>query len=64
MDLFVSFLNFLNYQIYSRTTLLVSLGTLVVIGGVLYFVLGRGAALSGRSGMPGNPFVSCNSSSP
>lgn len=40
------------------TTLLVSLGTLVVIGGVLYFILGRGAALSGRSGMPGNPFGS------
>ncbi|XP_065064384.1 paraplegin-like [Rhopilema esculentum] len=39
-------------------TVLVTAATLAIMGGLLYFLLGRGSASAGRSGISGNPFGS------
>lgn len=38
--------------------MLATLGTLLVMGGIMYFVLGRRSGAAGKSGISGNPFVS------
>ena len=43
---------------YFSNIMLATLGTLLVMGGIIYFVLGRRPGAAGKSGVSANPFVS------